>query len=392
MPATPLANQTGHIFITGITGTVGCEIGRWLRLHTAGYRVTALIRAASAAELAGRWREVLDSIGGGTAPQGWQAVAGDVKLAGLGLDRDCAAELQRTVTHIIHGAADVRFVAPLADARKINVEGTRNVLLFGARCKKLARFAHLSTLFVAGRRTGRILEGELEDDAGFVNTYEQSKYEAEVMVRGFHGELPVAVYRLALLPGRRRDGYVHHFGSFHMVLYYYSRGLLRMLPGAPQNLIDMAPADWAAETVLRLYFESFVAGRTYHICSAEKAVTMQEFVSLTSSLFSQRGSRAPLELVEVSDYEEFVGIAERQGGTFSSRTRRVLNSTVPHTILSKSFDRSGMTEVFGSRFEAPHFRDYYPKIVRYCLSSDWGRGIARPATSEVAIAAKAGST
>ncbi len=327
-------------------------------------------------------------------------MAGDVTLAGLGLDPDQTRELERTVTHIIHGAADVRFVAPLADARKINVEGTRNVLLFGVRCKKLSRFAHLSTLFVAGRRTGKILEGELDNEAGFVNTYEQSKYEAEVLVRDFQSDLPVAVYRLALLPGRQRDGYVHHFGSFHMVLYYYSRGLLRMLPGAQQNLIDMAPADWAAETVLRLYFEAFVAGRTYHVCSAENAVTMAEFVSLTSSLFSQEGSCAPLELVEVSDYEEFVRIAERQGGTFSSRTRRVLNSTVPHTVLSKSFDRSGMREVFGSQFRAPHFRDYYPKIARYCLSSDWGRGearhnlrpLSRPARSEVSIGAKAGST
>src|SRR5450755_2347246 len=144
MPVMPLTNHTGHIFITGITGSVGCEIGQWLRRHAPHYQVTALLRAASAAELAARWGEVLGSTGGGGAsPPTWRAVAGDVTLAGLGLDPYQAAELQRTVTHIIHGAADVRFVAPLADARKINVEGTRNVLLFGARCKKLSRFAHL---------------------------------------------------------------------------------------------------------------------------------------------------------------------------------------------------------------------------------------------------------
>ena len=158
-----------------------------------------------------------------------------------------------------------------------------------------------------------------------------------------------------------------------MVLYYYSRGLLRMLPGAPQNLIDMVPADWAAEMLMRLYFDAFVAGRTYHVCSAEEAVTMREFVNLTSSLFSAHRPCAPLELVDVSDYEEFVRIAERRGGTLSSRTRRVLNSTVPHTVLSKSFDCSGVQEVFGNQFQAPPFRDYYPKIVQYCLSSDWGR-------------------
>lgn len=60
----------------------------------------------------------------------------------------------------------------------------------------------MSTAFVAGaRRTGVAYEDELDDGAGFENAYEQSKYEAELLVHAWsreHGR-PALVLRPSIL-------------------------------------------------------------------------------------------------------------------------------------------------------------------------------------------------
>ena len=48
---------------------------------------------------------------------------------------------------------------PAACAEAVNVGGTAEVLRLAQACVRLRRFAHISTAYVAGTRTGRILEG-----------------------------------------------------------------------------------------------------------------------------------------------------------------------------------------------------------------------------------------
>jgi thioester reductase-like protein len=45
--------------------------------------------------------------------------------------------------------------------------------------------------------TGRIPEAPLDNHNGFVNTYQQSKYEAEQLVFEAMSEIPTVIYRLA---------------------------------------------------------------------------------------------------------------------------------------------------------------------------------------------------
>jgi thioester reductase-like protein len=381
-PDATALDGSSHILLTGITGSVGSEIVRWLHARAPNCRLTGLLRASSDDELKRRWSAVLrdsglESFEHAALRSRWKPVRGDITEAHLGLNAEDVASLRRDVTHIIHAAADVRFMAPLEESRRANTTGTRQVLEFAARCPRLAQCAHLSSVFIAGRRTGRILEDDLEHDAGFVSNYEQTKYEAELEARSFMKDIPLAVYRLALLPGRGRDGYVHQFGAFHRLLYYYDRGLLEMLPGAPWNRIDMAPTDWAADTLMQLFLDHFEGCRTYHVCSGDGAVSMQDFVALTSQHFcAHRQGReplAPLQLVEPSIYDRFVERAAAARTVNSERMVGVMRSTAPHAVLAKVFDRRAMQSCLGSRAQAPAFEDYYSRIVRYCIQSDWGR-------------------
>src|SRR3989344_9303025 len=122
-------------------------------------------------------------------------VKADLGLKYFGWKKDEYDTLAKSVTHILHAAATTRFTHSLDEARKMNVEMTRNILELGRKCPNLRGFGHVSTAFVAGKRVGRILESELEHECGFVNTYEQSKYETEIMLNEYARELPVTIFR-----------------------------------------------------------------------------------------------------------------------------------------------------------------------------------------------------
>ncbi len=73
----------------------------------------------------------------------------------LGLENDEYNYLVDTVTHIIHAAADIRLNASIEDLRKINVNGTENLIKLASDAHKnhgILRFSHLSTAYVAGRQ------------------------------------------------------------------------------------------------------------------------------------------------------------------------------------------------------------------------------------------------
>src|SRR5207253_9409904 len=71
-------------------------------------------------------------------------------------------QLRPQIDLIIHAAACTAFRAPLAELRRINVEGTRALLDFAADCPRLRRFIHLSTTCVAGDREGVIAEAQIQ--------------------------------------------------------------------------------------------------------------------------------------------------------------------------------------------------------------------------------------
>ncbi len=86
-------------------------------------------------------------------------VNGDVGNEFLGMDEKSAKKILRTCDVIINGAGNVTFNPPLESALRTNVVGTNNVLQL-ARMMKRPTLVHVSTCFVAGKRSGAIWENE----------------------------------------------------------------------------------------------------------------------------------------------------------------------------------------------------------------------------------------
>ncbi|HSI87440.1 MAG TPA: AMP-binding protein [Pyrinomonadaceae bacterium] len=86
-------------------------------------------------------------------------VNGDVGNEFLGLDEKQAKKIMRDTDVIINGAGNVTFNPPLETALRTNVVGSHNIIKM-ARMMKKPRLVHVSTCFVAGKRSGPIWENE----------------------------------------------------------------------------------------------------------------------------------------------------------------------------------------------------------------------------------------
>ena len=86
-------------------------------------------------------------------------VNGDVGNEFLGMSETEAREIMQDTDIIINGAGNVTFNPPLESALRTNVVGSHNILTL-ARMMKRPCLVHVSTCFVAGKRSGAIWENE----------------------------------------------------------------------------------------------------------------------------------------------------------------------------------------------------------------------------------------
>jgi len=305
-------------------------------------------------------------------------VRGDITEPGLGLAPAAAREMAAQVTAIIHGAADTRFSAPLDEASLVNVSGTRNVLAFAARCPRLSRFVHLSTVYVAGRRTGRIFESELEHAAGFVNFYEQSKYEAERIVRARMAVLPAAVLRLSTILGQSRTGRVARLAAIHHALRFFYRSLAPMLPGREDSPVDLIALDFAVEAVAHLSLGGFEPGRTWHIAAADEALPLGELLETTYDAFVRfrpAWRRRAIEMPALADletFELFVRSVDEAGDQILRQSVSHIRHFAPELAFSKIFDDAACAAALAAAgIRKPSLREFYPRVVRALVESDW---------------------
>lgn len=283
------------ILVTGGTGTVGREMIPVLERLAPGEEIHLLRRPAA-----------------------------DIRLPGLGLSSDERAELQRQVRVVIHCAAEIRFNLPLDEVRETNLEGTRQMLEFAHGCPRLDRFAHVSTLYIAGRREGWVREEPVANDAGYFNTYTQSKHEAEALVLA-ETKLPVSIHRLSSVIGG--GGHVEQV----LRLIPFSSEI-PILPGRPEVPVDLISAAWTGRALALLVARHFEAGAIRHVCAGpELSPTFGELLDVAFA----GGGRRP-RLVSLSKFEwALKAVAERTTGW---RAMAGLATFLPHLSVSQPFD------------------------------------------------------
>jgi thioester reductase-like protein len=372
----PVAGAAGvgdHVFLTGGTGFLGSEIMKWILERHPGTRVALLVRSTSRETAIERVEKLLartfNLADAARHAERVEVVEGDISLRGVGMDSERSARLAERVDHVIHCAASVRFDMPLEVARRDNTEGTRNVLRLAERMPRLARLDYIGTAFVAGDRRGIIREDELDVGQHFSNSYEQTKMEAEKLVRSFALRHPTAIYRPSIVVGSSKTGETTTFQGFYQALLFYrrlfARKLIVMLPADPNTPLDLVPVDYVVEALFALIGSGKSIGGCFHLTSGPgKTCTTDEILKMLAEF---TGVKQP-PYVSKRAYERVLRPLLRTLLFWDSRVdvARKAEIYMPYAWSNLIFDKA-LTDAAldGSGVTAPHVRSYFVKLLEY---------------------------
>jgi nucleoside-diphosphate-sugar epimerase len=343
------------ILLTGFPGFIATRLLR--RLAAAGGHFLLLVQPAFAARAQ---EEVLNIAQQSGRPlSDFRLLSGDITEPNLGLS---AGDLETTLgelTIVFHLAAMYDLAVARDLAYRVNVIGTRNVNDFARRVHGLRHYHYVSTCYVAGKRTGRILETELHHDAGFRNYYEETKYLAEMEVEALKPELPVTIHRPAVVCGDSRSGETAKYDG----IYYLIRYLLKWPSvlsafniGNSQVALNLVPVDFVVEAMSVLAREPIAVGKTIQLADPEPLTTRELFNSIARSI-GGRQSRVtiPAPLVHTSLMLPL-----------APRISDLPHAAVPYFFLKQTYDTTEATTLLNPHgISCPPFNSYVDKIVEF---------------------------
>lgn len=357
---TPRSTET--VLITGATGLLGrATLVRLLRLDSTR-RAVVLVRDAA------RWDTVRSSLR--VDPARIVPMVGDVTRPMLGLDREARDWLAPRLTGAIHLAADTCFSQTLERSRAVNVEGIRELLALADACPHLERVAHVSTAFVAGRRTGRIAEMADSGTAGWVNAYERSKHEAEALIRD--AGVAWTILRSSTVVCDDLNGVVTQRNAVHRALGLMHGGLAPMLPGAAGTPVDLVTTAYVADAIARLALAPASEGTIFHLCAGAGAIPLGELLDRAFAVWSRDGAwrRRRIARPTLCDLETFRLFERTIDEVADARLRRVARSLghfAPQLALPKHFDTARADAALGA--SAPAVRRYWDHVLEW-LAAD----------------------
>ncbi len=350
---TAATGDGGAVLLTGATGFVGMELLVRL-LERTDREVIALVRAEDDEAAAARIDELLKTL---IAPadrralrQRVRGVAADIERPGLGLSSNMRDTLTASIGAVVHCAASISYTLELADARRINVGGTREVLRLAREARErgaLDRVLHVSTAYVAGDRTGRALERDRDVGQQFRNTYERTKLEAEGVVLG--SGLPAAIVRPSVIVGDSTTGWIPEFNVLYWTLHALALGHLDPIPGDADALIDIVPIDVVADALLDLLCGPVREG-TFHVTAGDDAFSNERLAKMASRHF---GVAAP----------RFAGAGQ------DPWAEMMFGPVAPYFKVHCVFDAPRQRELDA---RPPPLGEYFAGLMRYADDTRWG--------------------
>jgi long-chain acyl-CoA synthetase len=335
--------------------------------------VYALVRAANDDDAQARLDATVDRMLPDSAAYAGRAIAlrGEVMTPGLGLSPRRRAELAADVGEIVHGAASVSFGLPLPKARAINVAGTRHVLKLAETAEAVDRFSYVSTAYVAGDHSGVFGEDHLDVGQGFRNTYEQSKFEAEALVREHADRLPVQIFRPSIVVGEADTGWTPAFNVIYWPLKAFARGAYRAVPARRSAPVDVVPVSFVADAIFELASQEAISGTTYNLAAGESASTLGELLQLSGEYFGRR----PPRVIPPAAYRRIVHPVLMKTG--DERRRKALAASevfFPYFAMRVRYDTANTdAELAGKGIRVPRLADYFGRLMDFAVAADWGR-------------------
>lgn len=234
----------------------------------------------------------------------FQIIEGDITKPSLAIENKVIEPLFNTITHVFHLAAIYDLAVPRELAYLINVTGTNHVNEWVKNLKNLNRYVYFSTAYVAGLREGILYEHELIKPPAFKNYYEETKYEAEVLVERLKEKLPITIIRPGIVKGNSRTGETTKFDGPYFILNVLDR--LRFLPvfphlGKSEAVINLVPIDYILEATAYLSFFEGGVNKTYHLTDPNPYKVSEIYEMFMLALLNKKPiGRLPLSLAKLA--------------------------------------------------------------------------------------------
>jgi len=261
-------------FVTGGTGVIGSALVVLL-LQDPANEIWLLVRAKDEPALMAR----IDALFrfwelGDQEPDARRrihALRGDATLPCFGLESTEYQALLGNITDIVHAAGAVRMNLPIEDARRSAVGSAQQIIELGRtlhQAGRLNKVEFVSTVGVGGR-TRVVREDWIDGPREFHNTYEQSKAEAEQLMREHSAlGLPLTVHRPSMVVGDSSSGRTMHFQVFyHLCEFLSGRRTGGLFPPLHGQTLDIVPADYVAQVIVWSNGQAGLAGKVVHECA-----------------------------------------------------------------------------------------------------------------------------
>jgi len=341
-------------FVTGFPGFIGRRLVPALLSRDPTARVRILVQPRYEA----RARAELERLDPSQASRA-AVIAGDIVDMHLGLSSAEYGALVRETTDIFHLAALYQHGADKRTLRQVNVEGTRAVLELAADCRGLRRFNHMSTTVVSGAREGVVEEGELDEGQHFRSPYEESKFEAEALVRRAMDTLPISVYRPGIVVGDSRTGEIDRFeGPYYLaILLVMSPVAVPLpLPGSGVAPLNVVPVDFVVDAMLAIAGDPRGAGRTFHLTDPCPMAARKVY-----ELIAQRtGKRLPPLRVSYRIADRLMGIPVLERLV---REERTAVASVNQLVLYSCANTLELLD--GTGIRCPPLHTYLDRLIDY---------------------------
>lgn len=286
-------------------------------------------------------------------------VEGDITLPNMGMSDEHLQIVREQVTVVWHLAALYDLAVPRDIAWRINVHGTQMVNEFVQKLPKITRYMYFSTAYVAGTREGILKEDELIRPTAFKNFYEETKFEAEMLVEKIKPIVPTTIIRPGIVRGHSITGETIKFdGPYFFINMIDNLSKLPMIPyvGKSRALINVVPIDFIIKAVVYCSENEQAIGKTLHLTDPNPHPVEEVYRHMVWEVTGKLPKgRFPLMLA-------------KKGLTFKFVRQRlgVEKETLDYLTWTAQFDTAVANEVLkDSDIECADFIDSLPSMIAF---------------------------